>query len=293
MQFDNVYIISYISPKWDEKTKKKRFESHRTQLEWLSNKGFKNIFVFAQYDGEHTDLVTYLPYDGKRYLPGDARNFCLEHFYSTDQDFCLLLDDDVILYDDKLESGNIKQRFEAADFLLDLKVALLCPMYPRYDPYTEYIEDYKSVFSNGFVLRNKPTMSGQCLFLKNLKKYYNDPIYFAKDWAEPDGSVRFGEDAIFSLDITKKGYGTYKMWNWLMKDMGTTTSSHVIKEANKARFQEMNRYLASTYNLRIKNSGGPSQTVFWSEFGIKHGNKKEWILPFDGSKEFSLDDFFG
>lgn len=290
MLFDNAYIISYIHPGWDDKTRSKRFLSHRKQIDWLKNLGFQNIFVFAQYQGEHKD-VTYLPFNGERHLPGNARNVCLEHFYSTNQDYCLILDDDVVLYEDRIYSGNIKERIQKLDYLLEVNASLLCPVFPQFDPYTKFIKDYGSTFNESLILRNKPAIGGCFLLLKNLKKHYNDEVFFDRDWREHDGSVKLGEDALFSLEITKKGYGTYKMWNWMVHDMGATTSSHADKEISKERYRKLNLELADRFNLRVKDPGGSRQLVFWSEFGIKCGNKKEWIIQFERNLDDSLESF--
>lgn len=289
MKFDNAYVISYIHPGWNEKTRAKRFDAHRKQIDWLKAQGF-NVFVFAQYEGEHKD-VTYLPFNGQRHLPGNARNRCLDHFYSSDEDFCLLLDDDIILYDDRIYSGNIKEKLGRMDFLLSENISLMCPVFPAFDPYTQFIKEYGSVFPENLILKNKPAISGQFLVLKNLKKHYNKPIFFNETWAEADGSVKLGEDALFSLEVTKHGFGTYKMWNWMVNDMGVSTSTHVNKETIKERYRSLNRELASIFNLRVKDPGGQRQLVYWSEFGIKCGNRKEWVIPFNGDVNEGLESF--
>ena len=203
MKANRAYVISYISDKWDDNTKLKRERAHSRQVAWLKSKGF-DVYIFAQYQGKH-EGVTYLPYDGKRYLPGDARNQCLKHFYQTDDDYCFLLDDDIILFEDKVCSGNIVDILQGADHLLDYKIGIMMPILPAYDPYSEFLEKYGDTIKSNFVLKNRPHMSSQFMIVKNFKKFYNQEIFFKENWCEADGSVKFGEDAIFSLDITKLG----------------------------------------------------------------------------------------
>lgn len=287
MKANRAYVISYISDKWDDNTKLKREIAHSRQVSWLKSKGF-DVYIFAQYQGKH-EGVTYLPYDGKRYLPGDARNQCLKHFYQTDDDYCFLLDDDIILFEDKVCSGNIVDILQEADHLLDYKIGIMMPILPAYDPYGEFLEKYGDTIKSNFVLKNRPHMSSQFMIVKNFKKFYNQEIFFRENWCEADGSVKFGEDAIFSLDITKLGYGSYKLWNWSVYDLGATISTHSngvqTREQITNRFRAIAKELAEMYNIEIKPGGKSGQMVQWSKFGLKHGNARELVIPFKQENE--------
>lgn len=291
MKFTKAYVISYISPKWTPKQFEKRKANHLKQVEWLKAQGF-DVHIFAQYKPVHSG-VTYLPYDGGKYLPGDARNECLKHFYSTDDDFCCILDDDIILYSDKICSGNILDVIRSADGLLEKNISHLHPIVPAFDPYSEFLKEYGETIKTNLVLRNRPHQSGQFIILKNLKKHYNDEIYFEKNWAEPDGSVKFGEDCVFSMKICQKGYGSYKLWNFTMHDLGVTNSTHSRglqeKEVITQRFRNCAYEISQMFDLRVSNPQTDKQKVFYSEFGISHGQVKEITVPF-GKK--GLDEFF-
>lgn len=291
MKFENAYIISYKSPKWTDKQLKKREETHAKQVEWFKSQGF-NVFIFAQYEPV-LEGVTYLPWDGKHYLPGNARNVCLRHFYESDSDYCILADDDGWLADKTVYSGPIKKVLEAANPLNSpFPVGLMCPILPQMDPYGEFLKKYGDVIKHSLVLRNRPHQAGIFLILKNLKKHHNDPVFFREDWAESDGSVKYGEDAIFSMEITKRGYGSYKLWNYMCMDYGTTNSSHAYGVQEQSiitqRHRAINLEVAELFGLRVTNSGTDQQRVFFSEFGYKHMQPKEFLLPFD-SRENILD----
>lgn len=287
MKANKAYVISYISDKWDENTRLKRERAHSRQVAWLKSKGF-DVYIFAQYQGKH-EGVTYLPYDGKRYLPGDARNQCLKHFYQTDDDYCFLLDDDIILFEDKVCSGNIIDILQGADHLIEYKIGIMMPILPAYDPYSEFLEKYGETIKSNFVLKNRPHMSSQFMIVKNFKKFYNQEIFFRENWCEADCSVKFGEDAIFSLDITKLGYGSYKLWNWSVYDLGATISTHSngvqTREQITNRFRAIAKELAEMYNIEIKPGGKSGQMVQWSKFGLKHGNARELVIPFKQENE--------
>lgn len=290
IKFNNAYLISYISPDWDEKTKNKRMENHQKQVEWLKKEGF-NIFIFAQYEG-NLEGVHYFPYDkNRRYYPGDARNVCLQHFYSTDEDYCVLADDDGVIYENKISNLPFRKTIQSAD-LLKYNIGIISPLVPAYDPFGDFVTKYSSILDSKLIFRNRPHIGGTFMMVKNFKKHHDMQFWYKEDWKEPSGRVKYGEDAIFSMDIVKAGLGSYKLWNFALHDLGATTSTHQNKEDNTQRFRDIALEIAEMFNLRVANPGTDKQRVYYAEFGIEHGSVKEFTIDLPTDKPKGLSKFF-
>lgn len=216
MKIRKAYIISYISPQWNDAMKEKRIALHRKQIDWVKKQGL-TPYVFAQYEGSCD--VNYLPWDGRKYLPGDARNECLKHFYTTDDDFALFLDDDAMLDEGKLENDTFISTLASMDVSGFNKCSFVSPINPRFDAYNEFHETHSSVLSENLVMKSKPHQAGFIFFLKNIKKHHGREIYYEENWCEPNGTVKYGEDAVFSmkwlrLDSVVISVGTFQHWTW-------------------------------------------------------------------------------
>lgn len=281
MILTKAYVISYISPKWDDVTKDKRRAVHIRQIEWLKQQGL-DVYVFAQYKGDLD--VKYLPYTRGRYLPGDARNECLKHFYSTDDDFAIFLDDDAILDPGKLENDTFISDIRKQDISDFDKVSLITPINPKYDPYTQFQLKNRQVLEDNWVMLSKPHQPGFIFFLKNLKKHHGIEIYYEEDWSEPDGSVKFGEDAVFSMRLTKAGLGSYQCWNISALDMGSSISTHSggvqDKEVISRRMKDVKFIIQGVFpDLKIVVKPDGSSRVQWAEWADRFQRGRYVYIP--------------
>lgn len=289
MIFDRCYIITYKSDKWSDKEWAKRYTNHKTQVEYFLRKGL-NVYIFAQNYSEDLKVsgVTYLEWDGVRRLPGDARNVCLKHFYNSDQDFTLLMDDDVVLLETvykqpHLDSINFINEFRNYS-IVDLKnIDVFSTLQPKFDPYGVIFSKNKNLMMDYWVFKRRPQLTGQFVFIKNISKHKNKEVFYPENWASSDGGVRYGEDQAFTIDCQLNGLNCFQLENIVFKDMGLLLSTHAPtkdKEAMKAAYIQckldmLDRYPELT-KLTLPNGDFRIQ---WQKFVEKYNPYPKILLP--------------
>lgn len=289
MKFTRCYIITYKSPKWSEKEWTKRYSNHRLQVEYFRSKGL-DVFVFAQnYTDEiKLDGVTYLEWDGKRRLPGDARNVCLQHFYSSDEDYTVLMDDDIILD----ETVYKQPHHDGISFLDEFRayrmedveaIDVFSTLQPKFDAYGVIFTKNKDQMKDYWVFKRRPQLTGQLVFIKNLRIHKGFEVFYPENWATPDGEVLYGEDQAFTIDCQIRGANCFQLENIVFKDMGLLISTH----ANTKDQEKMTQaYIQCKINMLDRYPDLPREDlpngkfrVRWNEFASKYNPYKKILLP--------------
>lgn len=279
MLINTAYVISYL-PK--DGLREKRLEIHDRQIAYWKSKGLE-IVVYAQgYEkGDFRDGVHYIQntsIDIDR--PGPARNVLLKEFYRTDDDFCLLLDNDIILYEgakycdsDTLidELRNIPVgRFDGID--------VFEPLNPTQSPFSAFYQDNKADLGDFLMFKRRPNISGQSLFVRNFKKFKCEEFLYDDWFDEKTKKIIMGEDVEFGLRLTQNGKGVYTLMNAVRKDMGWTVSSWCKNpELRKQSFETLKTILP-TLGVGSKNG-----KLDWAGVADKYNIPKKVLVRKKGS----------
>lgn len=196
------------------------------------------INVIAQnfnYD-DYLDDVNYIKFD-KGIGPVKARNILLSMFYSSNDDYLYITDDDIVMYD----------YYDAKQFIRDLyfgkyneySIDLVTSLTPDFSPFKEIIfnDDYKH---NHILKRASVTCGTPCALVKNFKKFYNKSIYYNENRYVNKGMV---EDVDFISTLIYTGFSVYVCINWirklLNKDASTVFEGLITTRNDRINFTKM------------------------------------------------------
>lgn len=275
MRFDTAYIISYLP---NDSLRSKRLEIHNKQIDYWLSKNLK-ILIYAQgySKNDFRKDVEYIINDSSEIKrPGPARNVLLSVFYETDQDFCLLMDNDIVFY----EGQKYCNSDDIVKILKDIPIENLQgidafePLNPTQTPFSEFYSKNKDVLQENLFFKRRPNISGQSLFIRNFKKFGGE-TFFYEDWFDPKtGKIIMGEDVAFGLKLIKSGRGVYSLMNAVRKDMGWTLSSWCKNpEIRKQAFNELKKTVQSL-GVGIKN-----KNLDWAGFASRYGVPKQILVP--------------
>lgn len=275
MKFNTAYIISYL-PKDDLRAK--RLEIHNKQIDYWLSKGL-NVLVYAQgYEQQDfREDVRYIV-NSKTTIdrPGPARNVLLREFYESDEDFCLLLDNDIILYEGEkyCDSDNIVQILKDIPLENLQGVDAFEPLNPTQTPFSAFFAEKSEILSKNLFFKRRPNISGQSLFIRNFKKMGEEPLFYSDWFDEKTKKIIMGEDVAFGLELTKRGKGVYSLMNAVRKDMGWTLSSWCKNsEARKQAFDNLKTTLSSL-GVDMKNGN-----LDWAGFANRYKIPKQILAP--------------
>lgn len=178
-------IISYLPD--DLKVREKRLSAHVKQL-----KGFNELFpnvdvldVCQQYNPSEVELCEAVANNGTRSYTAQqygklgacgARNVILKQFYNSDLDFCMITDDDTLLF----------PYYDVERFFDDLchyesksDIGLIRPLIPTMTPFKKQNYQERTTVRSHWILRSSMGIAPFGVFiLSNLKKYFGQEVYF-------------------------------------------------------------------------------------------------------------------
>ena len=226
MKLDKVYIISHLDDTLPNYEKRSKILKSVVDF-WLSRD--LDIVICAQNYKEKDFLVNerirYVFLEEKEYghKISAARNRLLKEFYESDEDFCIILDDDIQLYSGTkyCDSDNI------ISILRDLKelhgIDLFNGLQPVFMPFTK--EYQKPEYKDNLIFKKNLQVIGQIMFLRNLKKFYGREIYFDENWVDGKEGLLPGEDIRFACELASQNLGVYRLMNIVTKDLGYNHST--------------------------------------------------------------------
>jgi hypothetical protein len=195
-------IISYLPD--DTRLADTRIEAHMKQLEWLRQFQLPTTVVEQNYGlrllHPRDSVIRYTKGIG----PSAARNEILKKFYNSRYDWLLLLDDDVRIYEYYDYTNLIRQMREYPDDFKKLD-GFTC-IVPNYVPFRQANKDDKTFNTHWKMQRLHFGEAVPILFMRNLKKFYDDEIYFDDSFSVSDDKIR--EDIEFHLRFAQK----YRMY---------------------------------------------------------------------------------
>lgn len=270
LKFDHIYIISYLGTSDQDK----RLQIHNRQLDWAINQGLKPIVLAQQYqDDWYRPDVTYIKHNGELLRQVEARNILLHHFYNSDEDFAIFADNDCYLYQGSKYGYNdiFVETFKNIPLENLYNIDLFVAINPKNQPFTKDFETNQRLYETRWNFTPAFIASGMFV-LRNLKKYYNDEIYFDLNMIKADRSIIACEDQDFPIQMIMKDYGTFVCNNIVMKEEGSTSSTWTKndKELRKQLTKEGHDYISNKFNLPIQSV---SEKGIWMKI-FKRKNKK-------------------
>lgn len=268
-------IISYLPNDNDLRTK--RLTASRKQLEWLHTvygNDVKVLFIAQNYTDNEVPNAPNIEVKlfEKGLGCGGARNEVLKEFYKSDYDWLLLMDDDTII-DDKYRPNNFMREIAANPD--KFKIDAVNAVEPEYQPYKKLNYEDKANLTH-YKFTRRPINSGSAtLIMKNIKKYYNDELYFNN----PDANIGEGtEDVEFRLDWVIRGYTWYTMETWVRKSLAFNHSTIWLRTPE----ENTQMLLADLSNIcdRYKDYGlrkDLKNKIVWGDFNSRY-NKSEHVM---------------
>jgi hypothetical protein len=252
---NNAYIISYFG---DNNIRNKRKIYHLKQLAWLKQQGLTPIVLPIDYNtDDYTDGIKYLPSVTKM-LPGMARNICLQHFYSSNEDFAIFADNDCVLYDGAkyCDSSNFINIFNNLQIHDLIDIDFFYPLNPGRMPFTKMYNEQKTLFDQ-YIRFSRHLEPKSMYFIKNINKHHNKRIYFDTDnFVLHNGHLIAHEDTDFAIQFLLNGLSVYQCNNIVLKEFGSSTSTWLNqKDINRKISANIGReILCKKYNLLRKNN---------------------------------------
>lgn len=277
-------IVSYFGPRSNPEVRAKRKEYHERQIEWLLSEGFvhSDIWVSCK-DYDESEKI-----EGIRYFerpdikvaipPALGRNQLLEEWYKTNDDWCLVLDNDAIL--DDRNQGNIIQWLRSNELKEVDAFVPVNPGAPGRGAFNRLWED-KDVRDNYVFERGE--LKGSFMVLKNLKKHHGHELYF-----DTGDRCRSAEDYFFGFDMVE--LGMVPMWcnNIVLKELATSTKESMLwktDDASRQDYQAMWKDAAcATYDGMEMKNGQLRRSAFYD----KHHVKRKIVVPKDPESVITL-----
>lgn len=255
----NPHMIGYnISCLPDNALHQKRRTLHDQQLdEWVIHTDIPLVVVAMGYrpDDYRHDLggrVRYIPLDQP--VPvAEARNICLQDFYSSGYRWAAMMDNDATLYHSPTHNsgyGFVAEMTAQIDHYDE--IGLFYPINPMQTPYRSRWEDTgyftNHVFERGFATK------GTLVFVRNFPQFGQPPIY-------QDTSFTFMEDNAFGLAVLAAEHAVFQNWNMVLKELVPAGGLSFFGDAasRPARSLVVNRQMAAKFQhlgLGLRKGGG-------------------------------------
>lgn len=264
-----------------------RYKRHYDQLTLFKQvyPGVK-IVVFAQNYKPHeymNNLVDKYIISETATSPSIARNKILEYFYNTNEDYCLLCDDDSTLHD----------YYKTNDLLMELHtnpekfiphVDFINGLNPRLTPFKEKLATKLPIIAKNYILE-KVVISGlQVMVIKNAAKYNQPTLYFD---THIDAIYESGyEDKAFIIGLVVAGRQCYTCPHMIYKTLNDDSTLFNTFEDRMSKHKNNNECLAQMYTswgVEYKNN----QLKFDKLFHKFNQAQEILIIPREKEVEFN------
>lgn len=244
------YIVSYLGA--DPSLIAKRLSIHNRQIEWFKSLDLQ-IKVFDQNyeDSFRSPGVEYFGYSGAVLKQWKVRNIFLKEFYNSDEDYCIIADNDSILYDHFDGKEFIRAFIQNGKEFSNYGIDAIVPIDAAKSPFNKYVSDRKDAYDSNYVFNPVLFFRTAFFILRNIKKHRKKEIYF-RDFSENENLGR-ADDFFFSHDLNKNGCRCFKTYNIILKDMVGERYS-ILSQDNEERTRLINQtfeFLQKEYNLEI------------------------------------------
>lgn len=212
-------IVSYLPKQIKERRKKAVISQYNFLRNIFPEKEL--VVVAQQYEEEDyikDKNIRYIKYENGIGV-SKARNIVLKEFYDSDEDFLLLLDDDVILYD----------YYDCVDLLKEIDsnpnkfkgVDSICANHPKYLPFKK--ENYldKNILTHWKFEKKPFNTCGAFTIYRNIRKFKNKEVYFN----ERSDGLKVNEDVEFHINWVLQGNVSFVCPQMQMKEIGANDST--------------------------------------------------------------------
>lgn len=242
----SVGIVSYCG---EGEIKEKRLRVHNQQLEWLSKIPiFDEIIVVAmEYnDNEYSEIdprIKYIKLEEKVHHCQGRDIILSNHFYNTDSDWILMLDNDAILYD-HFSAGNFFEEMKEIGMEKFQRVDCIQAIDPRQEPFSAYYQKNKDLIDNNIVLHFSPGLKGSLMLIKNFQKHHS-----FKAWFNP--KMTYMGDLEFACNLLENGFSVYKTKNIVLKEMAISESTLPVESdgGRKIVNDKWSKIIYNEYNM--------------------------------------------
>jgi hypothetical protein len=288
----NAYIISYFGE--DAQIAAKRHSFHYQQICSLLNQpGIDDIHILAMDYNKDIDsgktftkardfLVLKHPrihyHFSERVYSGTARNKLLKIFHASKEPWAVFFDNDALI-DPRYHGQQVADIIKYNEQWLSENVDILCPVSPRHQPFTEYLEENAELLKTHAPLYRQNYLKTTMFFIKNRPLYNLEPVYFNEE-------INQLVDFEYIGRILAAGGNIYHFKSVIMNDLGIDeTVSTLFKngertknfETLKAKIYEMYK----PYGLTIKSGG----SFDWSKINDNYKLPKYYAIPLPGNTE--------
>jgi hypothetical protein len=227
MKFNNAYIISW-------KPAAERVGLLKQVVAWTKSKKLKPIIIAMEWEGLEDTTNILVPF---KMPPGQARNIGLNHFYSTEDDYCIILDDDTWI--------------EQGDDIIDTMRKI---DYPDVNVVTvlDQEEESRLEVDPNHIFRFPSMITSGVFIVKNQKKLFFNPEFRYKN-----GKLVYGEDVNFLMRSWYEGLGGWEVTTSMVnrsRDRSVTPSTWYYKPTSKSQ-QDVYRLLQQDFPVEKNGCG--------------------------------------
>ena len=227
MIFRRAYFISW-------KPTPERVKLLLQATEWAVSKQLEPVIIAMEWEGlpQYKNIV--VPF---KMPPGQARNIGLNHFYSTTDDYCILLDDDTWI-----ETGDdIIDTMRKIDYH-DVNVVTVL----------DQEDESRLEVDPAHIFRFPSMITSGVFIVKNQKKLFFNPAFGYKN-----GKLIYGEDVNFLMRAWYEGLGGWEVTTSMAnrsRDRAVTPSTWYYKPTTGSQ-QEICKLLGQDFPVEKNGCG--------------------------------------
>lgn len=229
MVFDKAYFISW-------KPTAERKDLLQEGVKWARSKNLEPIIIAMQWDNyDRFTNVKWMKVDFQL-PPGQARNFALNHFYSTEDDYCIILDDDTWI-----EKGD-----DIIDCMRNINFPDVTVVSILEHSHEHRFEDTPECHT----FRIPEIFASGSFIVKNNRRLFFNPLF---RWE--NGKLQYGEDVDFLCQAWFEGLGGWEVTTALTnqsRDRSNTPSTWYYEPSQASESK-----LTSNIKKRIAYSKNP------------------------------------
>jgi hypothetical protein len=241
------YIISFAPD--DAVHRSLRLSNLLRQLYWWRTRTDLPVFLVASgwrdKDLQRHEEIRKLPdrHGSILRVPSQAiaqnRVDCLNHFYSSEFDWGIIMDDDAVLYDQDHNSGSKLFSEMAVNGAAAYDgVDVFFPINPAKMGFRKTWASKPELFGTNHVFKRNLDLKGSMFVVRNFRKQGRSVVL-----PNPNFHLH-GEDTQFALESVAMGYSVMRCWNIVLEEL---EGESFFAEARKAAMKQGNEWLSEQY----------------------------------------------
>jgi hypothetical protein len=284
------YIASFL-PLDNLELRNSRSAITKRQIQWWLEKTSITINVIAMNYTDEDFLpdnprLNYMRNPPMKLTP--ARKVGFDHFYASDYDFAIMMDDDAILYDKPQHNLGPKLFEEMSEQIhLYSGVDVFFPINPQKIGFNPIWNKDPTKYKDNHVFKRSMDLKGSMFVVRNFTKFNKVPVY-------PDLDFNWQEDTKFAIDCVAEGHTVLQSHNLVLHEL-SGKASHFAAAADLRipRMLDGNTRIAQQYEslgLRMEEN---SHLLDRKEFMKRcwKNSQTEFVIPRPGSNLANLFDF--